>query len=249
MDNRPIGVFDSGLGGLSVWKELVTLMPEESMIYYADSGNCPYGPKPEEEITAIVNKISKFLIEKECKIIVVACNTATNAAIDHLRSSFSVPFIGMEPAIKPAAIQTRSGKVGILATEGTLNGKKFKKTATTHASHLDLMVQVGQGLVELVEEGKVETKEAETLLRTYIEPMMENQVDQLVLGCTHYPFLQPLIGEITKDSISVLNPAEAVARHTLKILREEQLCFSSNGRKPFYHFYTSGKAVKLGEFL
>ena len=150
-NNNPIGIFDSGLGGLSVWKEILKLLPKESVIYYADSANCPYGEKPTSQISQLAQKIVDFLLVENCKIIVVACNTATAAAIQDLRTKYQVPIVGMEPAIKPAALRTRTGKVGVLATQGTLNGSLFKQTKEKYAQGVEVFTQIGYGLVELVE--------------------------------------------------------------------------------------------------
>lgn len=221
--NNPIGIFDSGVGGLTVLKELATLMPDEDYIYLADSANCPYGSKSDDEIFKLSKKNSDFLLSKNCKIIIVACNTATAAAIDKLRNLYTIPFVGMEPAVKPAAQNTNTGKIGILATQGTFNGKLFKETSKKYTQHIETIVQVGEGLVELVESDNFESKEAEKLLAAYITPMIDENVDKIVLGCTHYPFFTPLIKKLTSEKIEIINPAPAIAKRTKFILEKENL--------------------------
>lgn len=218
-----IGILDSGVGGLSVWKELVNILPEENYIYVADSGFCPYGPRPKEEIIDRTSKISSFLINKGAKLIVVACNTATAGAIDYLRQNFDCPFIGMEPALKPAALNSKTGVVGVLATKGTFKGELYLRTLHKFATDATVIEQVGNGLVEIVESGEIESKEARELLNKYINPMLEKNADHLVLGCTHYPFLIEQIREIVGKRMEIINPAPAVAKHTLDVLKEKGL--------------------------
>ena len=240
-----IGLFDSGVGGLSVWKELVALMPYERYVYVSDSGYCPYGPQPREYIIDRAERISKFLIEKGADIIVVACNTATAASIDYLRSNFNIPFVGMEPAVKPAALQTESGVIGVLATQGTLRGELYLRTLHKFASNTKVIEQVGNGLVELVEQGKVDTPQAKSLLEKFIRPMLNETADHIVLGCTHYPFLIKPIREITGDSVNIVNPAPAIARQTMAVLGAKS---SLGGIKPESNlFCTTGNNLELLE--
>lgn len=242
--DTPLGIFDSGLGGLSVWREIIKILPEENTIYFADSANCPYGEKSREEIRELSEKITEFLLRQSCKLIVVACNTVTSAAINDLRKKYPVLFIGMEPAIKPAAQQTQSKKVGVLATRGTLNGDLFNATKKKYAEGIDVKIQVGEGLVELVEAGKIDSPEAETALREYIEPMLAEGIDQIVLGCTHYPLLLSQMEKITGNKAQVINPAPAVARHTHNVLIHHRL-LASSGKLPQYVFYSSGDLQAL----
>ncbi|MDR3365986.1 MAG: glutamate racemase, partial [Prevotellaceae bacterium] len=194
LSSSSIGVFDSGVGGLSVLQEIAALLPHERVCYVADAARCPYGSRPVDEVRGLSLGITKFLLEKNCKLIVVACNTATAAAIDELRSAFPhVLFVGMEPAVKPAAKQSKTRSVGILATAGTLQGRLFKQTKARYAAGVKLHVVAGAGLVELVEQGRENSPEALDLLRTYLQPMLDDNVDELVLGCTHYPFLKSSI--------------------------------------------------------
>ncbi|MDX1906092.1 MAG: glutamate racemase [Bacteroidia bacterium] len=244
MHTGPIGIFDSGLGGLSVWKELVAQLPQESLLYVADSAHCPYGNQSEEYIQTRAKIIADFLTGQGCKLIVVACNTATAAAIRVLRQTFSVPFVGMEPAIKPAATHTRTGTIGVLATKGTLEGQHFRQARTTFAGGTEVLMQVGQGLVELVEQDQIETPEAERLLRQYLEPMVAAGADQIVLGCTHYPFLIPVMRQIIPAQVALVDPAPAVARRTRQLLEELNLTIAP-GAIPAYTFYTTGQLPPL----
>ncbi len=214
--NPKIGIFDSGLGGLSVWLEVIKELPNTSIIYYADSGNCPYGNKSEAEITRLSKACTEFLLEQGCEMIIVACNTATAAAIEILRATYDVPFVGMEPAIKPAALQTQTGNVGVLATKGTLEGRLFNQTKSRYAQDVQVHIQIGEGLVELVENLEMNTPKAKDLLKQYLQPMLANNVDKIVLGCTHYPFLTPMIQQLVPKQVTIINPAPAVARQAKK---------------------------------
>jgi glutamate racemase len=186
MKNKPICIFDSGVGGTSIFKEIHSLLPNENCIYLADSKNAPYGNKSEDEILQLGIKNTEYLLSKGCKIIVVACNTATTNAISFLRSNYSIPFIGIEPAIKPAALSTQTKAVGILATKGTLSSQLFHKTADLYAKGIKVIEQIGEGIVPLIETGHLDSDEMKALLQTYLEPMLAQDIDYLVLGCTHY---------------------------------------------------------------
>ncbi len=238
-----IGVFDSGVGGLSVFKELVALMPDQRYIYVSDSGHCPYGPKPKEYIIDRALKISRFLIDSGVDLIVVACNTATAAAIEILRSSYSIPFVGMEPAVKPAALNTETGVIGVLATQGTLNGELYLRTLHKFASNTKVIEQVGSGLVELVEQGNTDTPEAISLLERYLLPMIEANADHVVLGCTHYPFLSNSIKRIAGDRLKIVNPAPAIAKQALSLLELENKAIDTSAGPNL--FYTTGKNLSL----
>lgn len=248
MNSSPIGIFDSGLGGLSVYKAIRELLPEERVIYVADSGNCPYGNKLPEQIQLRSEIITNFLLSKDCKIIVVACNTATAHAIAFLRQKFDIPFIGMEPAIKPAAIKTKSGVLGVLATRGTFNGNHFKNTLDKYAKGVESLIQPGDGLVELVESGKEASNEAVELVRKYVQPMLDKGADCIVLGCTHYPFLLPVIKSITGNQVEIIDPAPAVARQTKFILEESGL-LAVDQRLTENEFYTTGEIELLNNML
>ncbi len=249
MTKRAIGIMDSGLGGLSVWQELVKIMPDENYIYFGDSGFCPYGSKDPEVIISRVKTIIDFFIDNKCKMIIVACNAITASAIDFLRKNYSVPFIGMEPAIKPALTQTKTGSVGVLATERALKGELFNNTKAKYAKGMTVIEQAGIGLVEKVEELDFESESTLELLRKYIYPMLEKNIDFLVLGCTHYPFLQGAIRKITGDKIAVIDPAPAVARHALNMLKKLNLKKEQGNANGSSVFYTTGDAGKMRDIL
>lgn len=219
----PIGLFDSGVGGTTIWKEIIRLLPNESTVYLADSLHAPYGPKGKEIIQQLSVHNTEFLLQKGCKIIVVACNTATTNAIGMLRQKYPVPFIGIEPAIKPAALNTQTGKVGVLATRGTLSSALFHETSGRFASDIEIIEQHGDGLVELIEANKAHSPQTLALLEKYLQPMVKTGIDVLVLGCTHYPILLPQIRKILPPHIRIIDSGEAVARQTKKILEVHQL--------------------------
>lgn len=217
-----IGIMDSGVGGLSVWKELIRICPSANYVYVADSGYCPYGERSVQYIKDRCDAIFNFLISKGVNAIVIACNTATAAAVEYLRSKYSLPIVGMEPAVKPAALSSKSGVIGVLATKGTFNGSKYLNTLNLFAKDVQVIERVGKGLVELVEAGKQDSPQAMALLSKYILPMMEAGADHIVLGCTHYPFLSPAIEMITEGKIALVNPAPAVARRLCSLLSDSQ---------------------------
>ncbi|MBT8385256.1 MAG: glutamate racemase [Bacteroidia bacterium] len=235
---QPIGVFDSGVGGLSIWKEIVTLLPNENTIYLADSINAPYGEKSNKEIIKLSVKNTNLLLERGCKIIVVACNTATTNAIEHLRNNYNVPFIGIEPAIKPAALKTRTNAIGILATKGTLSSKLFNTTSQKFAEGIKVIEQDGEGLVPLIEKGEVDSVEMYNLLKAYIDPMIKQHIDYLVLGCSHYPFLVPQIRNLVGENVTIIDSGEAVARQTKAILEKFNLSNHDNPRAK-HQLYTN----------
>jgi glutamate racemase len=247
-NNKSIGIFDSGVGGLSIWEELIKKFPNENVIYYADSANCPYGPKSKDEIVNLTSNITDFLISKECKIIIVACNTATAAAIDYLRESYNIPFIGMEPAIKPASLNSQTKSIGVLATEGTFNGRLYLETSQRFASDVKLNVKVGDKLVDIVENGLVHKASTKLYLSELISPLIKQDIDHLVLGCTHYPFLTPVLKSILPKHVKIVNPASAVVKQAGRILQENNL-LNPRQEKPIYEFYTTGKKGILHKFL
>ncbi len=245
---NPIGIYDSGVGGLCVLKEVRKLLPFESIAYLADSGNCPYGSKTKEEVLFLARKNIEFLLEKDCKLIVIACNTITAVAIDSFRSDYQIPFIGMEPALKPAVLKTRTKKIGVLATENTFNGRLFKETYEKHANGIEVFVQPGYGLVELVEQGEENSEDARRLLEKYIVPMMEKGVDTLVLGCTHYPFLKEMIEKVTRNKVAIIDPSDAVAAQTRRILTDFDLISQTPGI-PEIRFFTTGQKEMAEKFF
>ncbi|MDH4404024.1 MAG: glutamate racemase [Flavobacterium sp.] len=220
INTNPIGLFDSGIGGTSIWKAIHQLMPYENTIYLADSKNAPYGLKSKEEIIALSKKNTELLLENNCKIIVVACNTATTNAIKELRATYDVPFIGIEPAIKPAATHSKTQTIGILATKGTLSSELFNQTVSLY-QETNIIEQIGYGLVELIENGEINSPEMERLLVSYLTPMIEKNIDYLVLGCSHYPYLIPKIKAILPKSVQIIDSGEAVAKQTLTVLQNQ----------------------------
>jgi glutamate racemase len=244
-NDAPIGIFDSGVGGLSIWKEISQLLPQESTIYLADSKNAPYGDKTKDEIVRLSAKNTEHLLSFGCKLIVVACNTATTNAISYLRSHYSVPFIGIEPATKPAAIATKTGKIGILATKGTLASELFLNTSAKYRGEIEIIETIGTGLVPIIESGA--TEKAKSLLEDYLTPMVEQGIDNLVLGCTHYPFLIDLIKEIIPNHINIIDSGEPVARRTATVLSEQGL--ASTKHQGYFEFFTNANIEVLALFL
>lgn len=223
-----IGIFDSGVGGLSVFREIRKLLPEERYIYYSDNAHCPYGEKSREYIIDRAREITRLLLSEGADIIVVACNTATAAAIATLREEFQIRFIGMEPAVKPAAMSTKTGVVGVLATAGTLKADKYLNTREKWAEGVKIAEHVGQGFVELVEKGYTSGPEAEEVVMESLKPLLDEGADRIVLGCTHYPFLSETISKTAAiiapgRDIKVIDPAPAVAKHLLEIMKENRL--------------------------
>ena len=221
-----IGIFDSGVGGLSVFREIRKVLPDQSYIYYSDNAHCPYGEKSQEYIIDRAREITELLLAKGAEIIVVACNTATAAAIATLRKEFPVKFIGMEPAIKPAAARTRTGVVGVLATAGTLKADKYQSTRERWGDNIQVVEHVGQGFVELVEGGKTHGPEAEEDVEACVEPLLDAGADTIVLGCTHYPFLADAIRLVASRlvpgrEVAIIDPAPAVAKHLVDVMTEE----------------------------
>lgn len=248
MNTQPIGIFDSGVGGISIWKDIYRLLPSESTIYLADSKYAPYGEKTQKEILELSIKNTEYLLSRGCKIIVVACNTATTNAIDCLRENYKVPFIGIEPAIKPAALNSQTGIVGVLATRGTLASSLFTKTTGLYAKDIKVIEQFGDGLVPLIEAGQIESKEMEVLLQKYLTPMVKENIDYLVLGCTHYPYLIPQLKKILPKTVKIIDSGEAVAKQTQKVLQENLLLNNSNN-KPVIEFYTNKEVEVLKSLL
>jgi len=248
MSTQPIGIFDSGVGGTSIWIAIHALLPHENTLYLADSANAPYGLKSKEAIIALSKKNTEYLINKGCKIIVVACNTATTNAISVLRESYNIPFIGIEPAIKPAALQTKTQAIGILATKGTLSSDLFSKTSGTFTGSIKVIEQVGEGIVELIEEGKLFSNEMKVLLKIYLKPMIAANIDYLVLGCTHYPYLMPLLIELLPEHVKIIDSGEAVARQTKAILEKYDL-LNTKTKKAKHQFFTNGNPNVMSSLL
>ncbi len=235
-NTNSIGLFDSGIGGTSIWKAIHQLLPHENTIYLADSKNAPYGKRSKQEIIDLSSKNVDFLLEQNCKIIVVACNTATTNAIKELREKYDVPFIGIEPAIKPAANQSETQTIGILATKGTLNSDLFNRQVESY-TNVKILEQVGYGLVELIERGQIDSTEMSNLLKIYLRPMVKANMDCLVLGCSHYPYLIPAIRKIIPEHVKIIDSGEAVAKQTKAVLEKHNLLNESKA-KSTQLFYT-----------
>lgn len=235
---NPIGVFDSGVGGLSVLREIRRELPGEDLLYVADSGHAPYGDKPTELIEARARAIVEFLLSQNAKAIVVACNTATGVAIKMLRARFSVPIVAMEPAIKPAVEVTRSGVIGVLATSRTIASDNFARLHDRFGADVKILIQACPGLVEQVETGDLAGNETRALIAQYVLPLLGQEADALVLGCTHYPFLAPLIQEIAGSSVVIIDPSAAIARELRRRLSGAGL-LSNENRTGTEQFWTS----------
>jgi glutamate racemase len=241
----PIGILDSGVGGLSVLRHIQDQLPAENLLYFADQAHIPYGPRPSDEVRRFVEEITRFLLEREAKIIVVACNAASAATLDYLRATFTkVPFVGMEPAIKPGAVLTRTGKIGILATAGTLNSRRYASLLSRFANDVFAFEDPCPGLVEQIEAGRVEAPETEQILRNALAPMLEGGVDTLILGCTHYPFVLPLIEKVAGPDVTIMDPAPAVARQVRRVLDESRLLAARHDTGTVQVF-TSGDPERL----
>lgn len=248
MNNNPIGIFDSGVGGTSIWKEIHALMPNENTIYLADSKNAPYGPKGKERITALSIKNAEFLIKNNCKLIIVACNTATTNAITTLRANYNIPFVGIEPAIKPAALQTKTKVIGILATKGTLSSDLFHATCDLYGNGIEVIEQIGEGIVQLIENNAIDSPEMNALLQSYLAPMLKANIDYLVLGCTHYPYLIPQLIRLLPSHVKIIDASKAVAQRTKSILDDLQLR-NTNCNKSENVFYTNSNPNVMFELL
>ncbi|SFR32748.1 glutamate racemase [Robiginitalea myxolifaciens] len=243
----PIGIFDSGVGGLTIWKEISEVLPAEHTIYVADSAYAPYGQRTPEEILERCRLITRWLLSKGCKLIVVACNTATTNAIAALRAEFPIPFIGIEPAIKPAALQSQSGKIGVLATRGTLSSALFADTSKLHASGIEIYEQEGKGLVQLIESGVTDGPQMQAHLQPLLAPMLDAGIDHLVLGCTHYPYLKPVLNELLPKEVAILDCGLPVARQTRRILEAQDLLNPANEGSS--ELYTNGSPEVMQQML
>lgn len=242
-----IGIFDSGIGGLSVLRHIQAQLPHEKLLYFADQAHVPYGSRSAAEITRFSETISRFLLERGARLIVVACNTASAAALTYLRDAFpATPFVGMEPAVKPGAAQTRNGRLGILATKGTFNSRRYAQLTARFAQGIQVFEDPCPGLVELIEAGRLDSPETERLLRACLQPMLAAGVDTLALGCTHYPFVAPLIRRIAGPDIVIIDPAPAVARQTARVLKEWALT-SPNNQAGAVEFFTSGRPASIAQ--
>lgn len=238
-----IGIMDSGVGGLSVFREIRKALPEERFIYFSDNAHCPYGEKSTEYIQERCRKITEMMISKGADAMVIACNTATAAAIAMLRENFSIPFIGMEPAVKPAALGTKSGVIGVLATAGTLKASKYLDTRDRFTEGITVVEHVGRGFVELVESGELSGPHAESVVKESLKPLLEAGADTIVLGCTHYPFLLPVLQKIAGPDIRFIDPAPAVTRHLIDVLAQNNIGLTDS--EPDIELIASGSPETL----
>lgn len=236
----PIGLFDSGVGGLSLLPALQEYLIEEDFYYIADHAFSPYGNKSHSAMLLRAKQLTEVLLKKQCKIIVVACNTVTTQVIQELRKEYTVSFIGIEPAIKPAASNTKTGVIGVLATEGTLQSRLFNQSVLNHSSHVRVLEQVGYGLVEIVEKDELHHPETYQLLSSYLKPMMNEGMDTLVLGCTHYPFLIPIIKKILPQTINILDNSVPVIKQIKRLLTKQRI-LSDSVQTGNIQFYSTGR--------
>jgi len=248
MSKQPIGIFDSGVGGTSIWKEIHAILPIENSIYLADSVNAPYGPKGKDTIIELSIKNTEYLLEKKCKLIVVACNTATTNAISVLRQKYNVPIVGIEPAIKPAALSTKTKSVGILATKGTLSSALFHNTSNLYSNGITIVEQNGEGIVQLIESGELYSSKMKALLINYLKPMLEANIDYLVLGCTHYPYLVPILIKLLPKHVKIIDSGLAVAKQTQSVLEYYQI-LNTETLKPKNEFYINLKNTEVMQSL
>jgi len=245
----PIGIFDSGVGGLSVLRAIRASMPEEAILYFGDQGHVPYGPRSMGQIQDFSEGITKFLLEHDSKLIVVACNTASAAALTHLRRQFpSVSFVGMEPAVKPAAETTRTGRVGVLATPATFQGALYASVVERFAAGVELFQHTCPGLVNQIEKGELDSAATRAILEDALQPMLQKNIDTVVLGCTHYPFVIPLIQQVVGEKVRVIDPAPSVARQAKRLLEAAGMQNQARGRASI-RFVTSGSPSDMKSLL
>ena len=248
-NSKPIGIFDSGIGGTSIWNDLIKILPSENTIYLSDQKNAPYGTKTIDEIIEYSIQNTEWLINKGCKLIIVACNTATTNVISHLRKHYDIPFIGIEPAIKPALLQSKSGSVAVLATKSTLDSLMYLETSERFLNNQKIINISGTGLVDLIEKGKIHTPEMDALLYQLLHQLNNQDIDHLVLGCTHYPYLINKIRAILGNEICILDTGYPVAKQTKNILNNLNLLNLEDQNNPSYQFYSKGSTSALQMIL
>jgi glutamate racemase len=245
----PIGIFDSGVGGLSVLREMRRQLPAEDLIFLADQGHVPYGPRPLDQVRQFAEGITRYLLERGAKLIVVACNTASAAALHELRRAFpQTPFVGMEPAVKPAAERTQSGVVGVLATPATFQGALYNSVLERFAQGVSVLTDTCPGLVAQIEQGALDAPETRRILESALTPMLEKKIDRVVMGCTHYPFVIPLIEEIVGPDVEVIDPAPAVARQVKRVLDTQGLRTAASAPGAV-QYLTTGDSIQLSQLL
>ncbi|MGA2504846.1 MAG: glutamate racemase [Anaerolineales bacterium] len=248
-DLRPIGIFDSGVGGLSVLRAIRKQLPKEAIIYFGDQGHVPYGNRPREEILRFSHAITRFLMIMGAKEIVVACNTASTVALQDLRKAYpEIPFVGMEPAVKPAAENTRTGVVGVLATPATFQGELYASVVERFADNVTLLQSTCPGLVQQIERGELKSLKTRAILASALYPMMDKGIDTIVLGCTHYPFVIPLIQEIVGPDVRVIDPAPAIARQVERVLDSHDIRAIGEYSQPL-QLFTSGNLTLFKALL
>ena len=246
-NNCPIGIFDSGIGGLSIYKQIKKILPNENTVYLADNLNAPYGKKSKEQIIKFSLKNTKKLIDLNCKLIVVACNTATTNAITVLRDKFDIPIVGIEPSVKPAIANTKTKSIGILATEKTLTSNLFQQTSNKFSGEVTIHEQIGYELVSIIEERGIDEGLLKDKLKNYIEPMLKKNIDTLVLGCTHYYYLKDILRKILPENVKVLDSSFAVSKRVKQVLEENKIISETLGSEN--KFYCNGDKVVIKEFL
>ncbi|HSI38038.1 MAG TPA: glutamate racemase [Methylotenera sp.] len=247
--NNPIGVLDSGVGGISVLKHIYTLLPHEQLLYVADSKYAPYGNKTQDEIRARCFEIADFLIAKNVKALVVACNTATAAAIDELRARYTLPIIGMEPAVKPAAEASKNGIIGVLATVGTLKSAQFAALLESYGRNVKVVTQACVGLVECIERGELNSNSTLELIQRYCKPLLDEGADTIVLGCTHYPFVKPLIVQVVGENVTLIDTGAAVAKQLQKRLQEFDLLADASRQTADVTFWTNSETENARQVI
>jgi glutamate racemase len=246
----PIGIFDSGVGGLSVLREVRSRLPNEDLIYIADQAHVPYGNRSREEVFGFSAGIVRYLIRKQAKLVIIACNTASAVALTDLRSKYpALPFVGMEPAVKPAAEETVSGVVGVLATPATFQGDLYASTVERFAKGVKILQDTCPGLVKQIEDGDIDSDVTREILQRALDPMLAEGVDEIVMGCTHYPFVIPLIKEIVGEGVAVIDPAPAVARQAERLLNEYDLHTGKQNEGGITAFYTTGETSTLDSLI
>ncbi|MBN2555053.1 MAG: glutamate racemase [Anaerolineales bacterium] len=245
MDPRPIGIFDSGVGGLSILREIDQLLPAEHLLYFADQAHIPYGQHSLEEIRQYSHGITTYLLEQGCKLIVVACNSASAAALHELRADFpDIPFVGMEPAVKPAVQATRSGVIGVLATPVTFQGELFASVVARYAAEVQVLQESPLGLVGKIEKGELSSAETLHILRKSVQPFLDHKADTIVLGCTHYPFIIPQLRQVTGDGVTIIDPAPAISRQVHRLLSDQRMT-AAEGTHGMRTFFTSADPLVL----
>lgn len=246
---QPIGIFDSGVGGLSILKAIRKTLPNESVLYFGDQAHIPYGPRPKEQIQSFSVAITRFLYHRGAKLIVVACNTASAAALHHLRGLFpEIPIVGMEPAVKPAAETTQTGKVGVLATPTTLAGELYASVVERFGKNVNIFTSTCPGLVEQIEAGQLDSPKTRKILEEALQPMLESGIDTVVIGCTHYPFVIPVIKSLTGPDVRIIDPAPAIARQVKRLLEQREL-LNTRKSQEILQYYTSGELIQFASLL